>query len=97
MSATVKDVMTTSVVAVREQASYQELAAQLLIHRVSAFPVIDDLGKVTGVVSEAGLLVKEAGLDDRAGPPAGQRRSTSISPAPTCIGRSSRSRSRTWC
>jgi CBS domain-containing protein len=60
MSATVKDVMTTQVVAVRKDATYKEMAARLRQHRISAFPVIDDAGQVVGVVSEADLLAKEA-------------------------------------
>lgn len=60
MNATVKDVMTTHVVAVRKQASFKEMAARLREHRVSAFPVLDDENKVIGVVSEADLLTKEA-------------------------------------
>lgn len=60
MSATVKDVMTTNVVAVKRDASFKEMAARLRQHRISAFPVVDDDGKVIGVVSEADLLTKEA-------------------------------------
>jgi CBS domain-containing protein len=60
MNATVKDVMTTHVVAVRLNASYKEMAAKLRELRVSAFPVLDDDNKVIGVVSEADLLTKEA-------------------------------------
>jgi CBS domain-containing protein len=60
ISATVKDVMTTSVVAVRKDASFKEMAAMLRDRRISAFPVIDDAGRVIGVVSEGDLLVKEA-------------------------------------
>jgi CBS domain-containing protein len=60
MNATVKDVMTTHVVAVRKSASFKEMAVRLTEHRVSAFPVIDDDDKVIGVVSEADLLTKEA-------------------------------------
>ncbi|MDQ2816086.1 MAG: CBS domain-containing protein [Actinomycetota bacterium] len=52
----VKDVMTADVVAVRADASYLDLAAQLRTHRVSGFPVVDDDGKVIGVVSESDLL-----------------------------------------
>jgi CBS domain-containing protein len=62
MSATVRDVMTTSVVSVRKDASFREMAAMLRSTRISAFPVINDAGKVIGVVSEADLLVKEAVL-----------------------------------
>ncbi len=60
MSATVKDVMTTHVVAVRKAASYKDIAISLREHRVSAFPVLDDDNRVVGVVSEADLLAKEA-------------------------------------
>ena len=60
MSATVKDVMTTHVVAVRKDAPFKEMATRLREHRVSAFPVLDDNDKVIGVVSEADLLTKEA-------------------------------------
>jgi len=60
MSATVRNVMSTHVVAVRKWASYKEIASTLRGQRVSAFPVIDDDSRVIGVVSEADLLTKEA-------------------------------------
>ncbi len=60
MNARVKDVMSTHVIAVREMASYKEIATRLREHRVSAFPVVDADSKVIGVVSEADLLTKEA-------------------------------------
>lgn len=60
MNTTVKDVMSTHVVAVRKNASFKEIAATLRQQRVSAFPVLDDDDKVIGVVSEADLLTKEA-------------------------------------
>jgi CBS-domain-containing membrane protein len=60
MSSTVKDVMSTHVIAVRKIAAYKEIAATLHSQRVSAFPVIDDDNKVIGVVSETDLLTKEA-------------------------------------
>jgi CBS domain-containing protein len=60
MNTTVKDVMTTHVVAVRLNATYKDMAARLREFRVSAFPVLDDDDKVIGVVSEADLLTKEA-------------------------------------
>ena len=63
MSATVKDVMTTEVVAVRREVTFKELAAALRRYRVSALPVVDDTGKVLGVVSEADLLAKEVLAD----------------------------------
>jgi CBS-domain-containing membrane protein len=60
MSAAVKDVMSTHVMAVRVMASFKEIATRLREQRLSAFPVIDLDGKVIGVVSEADLLAKEA-------------------------------------
>ena len=60
MNAIVKDVMSTHVIAVRQDATFKEMAARLRQHRVSAFPVLDGDNKVIGVVSEADLLTKEA-------------------------------------
>jgi CBS domain-containing protein len=60
MKSTVRDVMTTRVIWVRETASFREMAATLRECRVSAFPVLDDTGRVIGVVSEADLLAKQA-------------------------------------
>ncbi|BCY09992.1 CBS domain-containing protein [Actinoplanes sp. L3-i22] len=52
------DVMTRDVVSVREDATYRELVDLLVERRISAVPVIDDVGRVIGVVSEADLLRK---------------------------------------
>jgi len=60
MNSTVRDVMSTHVIAVRQNASYKDMAAMLHAQRVSAFPVLDDHNKVIGVVSESDLLTKEA-------------------------------------
>ena len=42
MSARVRDVMTTRVVAVRKDATFKDIATLLTGYRVSAFPVLDD-------------------------------------------------------
>lgn len=60
MRSTVKDVMSTHVIAARKGASFKEMAEKLREHRVSAFPIVDKDCKVIGVVSEADLLTKEA-------------------------------------
>lgn len=60
MNATVKDVMTSEVIWVEEDATFAAMAAALRRHRVSAFPVVNEKRQVTGVVSEADLLAKEA-------------------------------------
>jgi len=56
----VKEIMTTRVVAVREEATFKEMVATLRSCRISAFPVLDATDRVIGVVSEADLLAKEA-------------------------------------
>ncbi len=60
MRTKVRDVMTTRVVAVRGNATFKDLATLLTEYRISAFPVLDNDGKVIGVVSEADMLSKEA-------------------------------------
>ena len=74
MNATVRDVMTARVVAVRGDTSFKDLAALLGNSRVSAFPVVDETGKVLGVVSEADMLIKEADQASHPGLFAGLRR-----------------------
>ncbi len=54
----VEDVMTTDVVAVAEETPYRKIIDTLTERRVSAVPVLDGSGQVTGVVSEADLLHK---------------------------------------
>jgi CBS domain-containing protein len=58
MNAFVKDVMTTQVVWVEHDTPYSAIASALRQFRVSAFPVLDDAGRVIGVVSESDLLAK---------------------------------------
>jgi CBS domain-containing protein len=67
MKSSVRDIMTTKVVVVRRGASFKEMAARLRQDRVSAFPVVDDDGKVIGVVSEADMLAKEVLNGDHLG------------------------------
>ena len=59
MKTSVQDAMTTQVVAVKLGASFREMAIRLRQSRVSAFPVIDDDGRVIGVVSEADMLASK--------------------------------------
>jgi CBS domain-containing protein len=60
MRSMVRDVMTSRVVAVRSDASFKEMVAKMRESRISAFPVVDESGRVIGVVSEADFLNKEA-------------------------------------
>ena len=55
---TVAEVMTRDVVSVRASTGYKEIVETLANHSVSAVPVVDEAGRVLGVVSEADLLYK---------------------------------------
>ncbi|MET9010175.1 CBS domain-containing protein [Streptomyces olivaceoviridis] len=63
----VSDVMTRRVVALRTGAAFKDIVRAMREWRVSALPVLDDAGRVVGVVSEADLLRKQeyggGGLD----------------------------------
>ena len=51
-----RDVMVSPVVTVKPSASMKEVAKLLLERRISAVPVVDDQGKVVGIVSEGDLI-----------------------------------------
>nr|WP_321464520.1 CBS domain-containing protein [uncultured Desulfobulbus sp.] len=51
-----RDIMTTNVVTVHPQTSVRELASLLLERKISGAPVVDDAGKVLGVVTESDLI-----------------------------------------
>jgi CBS-domain-containing membrane protein len=59
MRHTVESVMTAEVVTVRPATAFRELVRLLEQHRISALPVVDDTGRLVGIVSEADLLIKE--------------------------------------
>ncbi|MFJ9346410.1 CBS domain-containing protein [Streptomyces sp. NPDC101237] len=59
----VRDVMTPTVLALRHSAAFKEIVKALHQWRVSAAPVLDDEGRVVGMVSEADLLRKEQAYD----------------------------------
>ncbi|MEU5439882.1 CBS domain-containing protein [Streptomyces griseofuscus] len=61
---TVSDVMTQTVAAVGRRAPFKEIVQLMQDWQVSALPVIEDEGRVAGVVSEADLLPKEELRDD---------------------------------
>lgn len=63
MNSTVRDVMTTRVVAVAQDADFKHIAHVLCTYRVSACPVVSGGGTVVGVVSEGDLLSKPADPD----------------------------------
>ncbi|MEU3793987.1 CBS domain-containing protein [Streptomyces fructofermentans] len=59
----VEDVMTRTVVALRDAAEFKDIARTMRHRRISALPVLDADGRVVGVVSEADLLPKEESRD----------------------------------
>jgi len=60
---TVKDIMTTGVVAVEEKTSFKDIVDLMHRQHVSTVPVLDSTGRVRGVVSKSDLLLKEADPD----------------------------------
>lgn len=64
---TVGEVMTRDVVAAARRTPFKELAQVMEEHRISAVPVLDERGHVLGVVSEADLLLKQAGRQQKLG------------------------------
>ncbi len=60
MHAYVRDVMTANVVTVRAETSYRDMITLVRRHRISGLPVVNEDGKVLGVVSETDLLAPEA-------------------------------------
>ena len=59
MEHTVEAVMTSQVVTARPTSPFHELVRLLEQHHISALPVVDDSGRLVGIVSEADLLIKE--------------------------------------
>ncbi|PSB10224.1 phosphoribulokinase [Pleurocapsa sp. CCALA 161] len=63
MSKTVAEVMTTDLVTVSPETSLQE-AIQILAEReISGLPVVDNQGKLVGVISETDLTWQATGVD----------------------------------
>jgi CBS domain-containing protein len=60
----VRDVMTTRVVTVRADARVKQAIQLLDDHQITAMPVVDDEGRLVGVVSEADVL-RDALMPDR--------------------------------
>jgi CBS domain-containing protein len=69
VNAFVRDVMTPNVITVKRDAKFEDIAAALREHRISAVPVVDEESRVIGVVSESDLLAKLAfGIDEDRSP-----------------------------
>lgn len=55
-----KDIMSTKVITIREDASVKELADLFLTEDVSGVPVVNAQGDLIGIVSEGDLIIKDA-------------------------------------
>ncbi|MDH3327787.1 MAG: CBS domain-containing protein [Desulfobulbaceae bacterium] len=51
-----KDIMTTEVITVEEDRSVKELAKILAENKISGVPVVDNQGKIVGIVTESDLI-----------------------------------------
>jgi CBS domain-containing protein len=58
-AAHVRDVMSSPVVVARVTEPVEEIAARLVANRFKSLPVVDDQGRLVGLVSEADLLGRE--------------------------------------
>jgi CBS domain-containing protein len=51
-----RDVMTSPVITIKRTASVREAAKLFLERHISGVPVVDDLGKLVGMVTEGDLI-----------------------------------------
>ncbi len=59
-----RDVMVSPIITVKPYSSVKEVAKTFLERKISAVPVVDDLGKLVGIVSEGDLMHRsEAGTE----------------------------------
>lgn len=62
MPKTVAEVMTRNPITVRPEALLQEVIQTLAERRISGLPVVNESGKLLGVVSETDLMWRESGV-----------------------------------
>ena len=53
-----RDIMTRKVISIHPSASAQEAAQLLYCKRISGLPVVDDLGTIIGIITEADIISK---------------------------------------
>ena len=57
-----KDIMTKEVITVKPETTIEELARLLMKQQISGAPVVDDNGKIVGIVTENDLISKNSRL-----------------------------------
>jgi predicted transcriptional regulator len=63
MTKTVAEIMTPNPITVTPQTSLQEAIQVIVEKKISGLPVVNDSGKLVGVISEADLMWQETGID----------------------------------
>ena len=59
---TAKEIMTDKVLTVTKETSIKELSDLFIKHRVNGFPVVDEAGQLTGIVTEKNLIEQSQNL-----------------------------------
>ena len=57
-----KDIMTTKIISVKKDMLIEDLSKHFIEHRVNGFPVVDENGKLIGVVTEKDLIDQNKNL-----------------------------------
>lgn len=63
MSKTVADVMTSEVLTVKQETPLKEAIQILADKKISALPVVEESGKLVGILSEGDLMWQESGVE----------------------------------
>lgn len=59
---TAKDIMSRKVVTVKKQDSIEDLAQLFIKHEINGIPIVDETGKVVGIVTESDLIEQNKNL-----------------------------------
>ena len=54
-----KDIMTSKVITINQDASIEELSNLLLDNKISGVPVVDNEGKIVGIATEGDIIVRD--------------------------------------
>ncbi len=60
---TAKDIMTSNVVVVNQNATIKEIAEIFLKNRIGGVPVVDEENKIVGIISETDIIQKEKNVN----------------------------------
>ena len=58
-----KDIMTSDVVVVKQDATIKDIAEIFLKNRIGGVPVVDDENKIVGIISETDIIQKEKNVN----------------------------------